>query len=85
VTDVIEETSPCEIFNLYQNFFSSAGLPGRLMTAGHYVMDAQLAYTQALMRANAQILAAWTAKPDPQQIEDERPSVACKRNEVMVA
>jgi hypothetical protein len=86
MTDAIEETSrPAEIFNLSKNFFTSDGPAGRLMKAGRYVMDAQLAYTQALMRANAEVFAVWATKPDPQQIEDERPSVACKRNGVMEA
>jgi hypothetical protein len=83
---------PADIFKLYQDMFAnqqnllpSSDVAIRLMAAGRHVMDAQWAFTQALMHANAELFAAWAANPAAQQREDERPSVAAKQNEVMTA
>ncbi len=86
MTNIIEETARTPgIFNIYQKFLTSPDVATRLMAIGQHMMDAQSAYAHALMRANAEILAAWTTRPDPLNLEDERPSVAANRNEVMAA
>jgi hypothetical protein len=67
-----------------QKLLPSADLASRLMTVGRHMMDAQWAYTQALMSANTELFAVWTDRSNAEQQLSERPSIAVKQNEVMV-
>jgi len=80
---------PTEIFKLWENMFlaqqrlmPSGDMAGSLMRAGRSLMEAQLAYTQTWMGANAAMLSGWV-RTNSDALEEERPSVACRLNEVM--
>jgi hypothetical protein len=85
-----EESRPAEFLKMFQDIFlrqqtllPSGRIAQRLTDATRRMMDAHLAYQQAMMRANTSMLEAWFDKPEA--AESERPSEAAKKPGLMAA
>jgi hypothetical protein len=84
-----QESRPIEMFKLWENMFlaqqqfmPSGDMAEKVMRAARTLMEAQLAYTQTWMGANAAMFSGW-AERSAHRLEEDRPSVACRQNEVM--
>jgi len=86
-TSMAKETSTgADLFSFYQDMFLSAQkflptnlIAERITQAAQGILEAQIAYAQAVMGVNARLLGNWSDRPDA--AGEERPSVAAKKPE----
>ncbi len=70
-----------ELLQAQQKLMPSARIFERFSEAARSVSQAQIAYCQALMRAQATLLGAMLERPNLPPMHEQRPSVAAKRTE----
>ena len=82
-------TDPVEFFQFSKNlmaaqekFLPSGQVFGRLSEATRIITQAQVAYGQALMRANAAMFGAWLDDQSAPPAKELRPSVAARRPDI---
>jgi L-rhamnose isomerase len=91
--DMTETSSdPFEIFNISKELLTAEQklLPSgqffeRFVEVARNVTQAQIAYAQALMRANAALLGALLVQPGAAVTQEERPSVAARETELIAS
>lgn len=72
-----------ELLTAEQKFLPSGRFFERFVEAAQSVTQAQMAYAQALMHANAALLGALLNQPGAAVTQEERPSVAARETELI--